>query len=439
VKVAVFGLGYVGSVTAACLASRGHTVIGVDVNAEKIAAFRDGQPPVMEPGLGELMRTETAAGRLDATTDPESALAGADVSLICVGTPSAPNGSLDTTALERVASTIGELLPHAPVGHTVTVRSTVLPGTTENILIPLLEEHSGSRAGDRFGVAVNPEFLREGSSVTDFSDPSRTLVGEFDERSGATVLQLYESLPGAKFRVGLRIAETAKYVDNAYHALKVAFANEIGNFCRASDIDSHQVMEVFKADNKLNISPAYLTPGFAFGGSCLPKDLRALLHAAGRMDVELPVLQNVLRSNDLQVTRAVDVVRASGVRRVGVFGLAFKPHTDDLRESPLVELCERLLGKGLELKIFDPEIALSRIVGSNRAYIDEHIPHLSRLLAPSAEEVLNHAELCVVGAYHSETAAAFARDGEAKPILDLVRLPDADARRDDEGYFSVTW
>lgn len=437
-RVSVFGLGYVGSVTAACLASCGHSVIGVDVNEQKVGEFADGRPPVLEPGLEDLVKRELAGGRLRATTDAEQALFEADVSLVCVGTPSAPNGSLGTLALERVASTIGDFLPRAAERHTVVVRSTVLPGTTDQLLVPLLEERSGLKAGHDFGVAVNPEFLREGSSVADFNDPSRTVVGELDAASGTPVLELYDSLPGAKFRVPLRVAEMAKYADNAFHALKVAFANEIGNFCRSAGVDSHEVMEVFRADTKLNISAAYLTPGFAFGGSCLPKDLRALLHAAGRSDLELPLLESVFRSNERQIARAVEVVRSIGARRVGVFGLAFKPHTDDLRESPLVELCERLLGKGLDLKIYDPQISLSRLVGSNRHFIEEHIPHLSRLLTPTADEVFDHAEICVVGTYLPETASALARDS-ARPILDLVRIPETVAGLQREGYFSVTW
>jgi GDP-mannose 6-dehydrogenase len=437
-RVAVFGLGYVGSVTAACLASHGHQVVGVDVNKQKVASLQRGEPPVLEPGLTELIEASLANGNLSATEDSRQAVAQSDVSLICVGTPSAANGSLGTDALERVVATIGEILPTLGQRHTVVVRSTVLPGTTERLVIPLLEEHSKLRAGTDFGVAVNPEFLREGSSVQDFNDPSRTLVGELEPESGAAVLALYESLPGQRFRVPVRTAEMAKYVDNAFHAVKVAFANEIGNVCRGAGIDSHEVMEVFKADTKLNISTAYLTPGFAFGGSCLPKDLRALVYAARRMDVELPLLESVLESNEFQVRRAVELVQASGVRRVGVFGLAFKPGTDDLRESPLVELSERLLGKGFELKIFDPQISPLRLVGSNRAYIDEHIPHLSRLLVPTADEAFSHAELCVVGSYHPDTAAALA-GGVMKPLLDLVRLPDAPARRGGEDYFSVTW
>jgi GDP-mannose 6-dehydrogenase len=425
-------------VTAACLAACGHRVVGVDTNALKVEEFASGKPPVLEPGLEELVSAGLAQGRLDATTDAAAALGGADVSLVCVGTPSAPNGSLGTIALERVAATIGALLPEIGRRHTVVVRSTVLPGTTESLVLPILEEHSGLRAGADFGVAVNPEFLREGSSVADFNDPARTLVGELDDASGEAAIALYDSLPGERFRVPLRTAEMAKYVDNAYHALKVAFANEIGNVCRALDVDSHEVMTVFKSDTKLNISTAYLTPGFAFGGSCLPKDLRALLHAAARADLELPLLGSVLPSNEEQIARALEVVRSSGSRRIGVFGLAFKPHTDDLRESPLVELCERLLGKGYELKIFDPQISLSRLVGSNRDFIEGHIPHLSRLLTTSAEEAFDHAELCVLGTYHAETAAALGRDPE-KPLVDLVRLPDAAARRGREGYHSVTW
>jgi GDP-mannose 6-dehydrogenase len=437
-RVAVFGLGYVGSVSAACFAAAGHPVVGVDVSDEKVAALASGRPPVLEPGLPELIERAVAEGRLTATTDAAAAIAASDVSLICVGTPSAPNGSLGTIALERVVETIGDLLKDHPRRHTVVVRSTVVPGTTEELVRPILESRSALRAGDGFGLAMNPEFLREGSSVADFNDPARTVIGQFDDASGDIVESLYEGVPGARFRVPLRTAEMVKYVDNSFHALKVAFANEIGNFCNAIGVDSHEVMEIVKADRKLNVSPAYLTPGFAFGGSCLPKDLRALLHAARKNDLDLILLESVLASNERQVRQAVDLVLSSGARQVGIFGLAFKAGTDDLRESPMVELSERLLGKGRELKIYDPHIAMGRLIGSNRAYVDAHIPHLSALMVDTPEEVLNHAELCVVGAAHPETVRVLERSN-GTPVLDLARLPDAPVRAGRKEYLSVSW
>jgi GDP-mannose 6-dehydrogenase len=317
------------------------------------------------------------------------------------------------------------------------VRSTVLPGVTEESVIPALEQASGLVVGVDFGVAMNPEFLREGSSVADFHDPGRTVIGQFDDKSGAAVAELYEGIPGDRFRVPLRTAETVKYVDNAFHALKVAFANEIGNFCSAAGVDSHEVMSIVRADRKLNISPAYLSPGFAFGGSCLPKDLRALLYAARKRDLDLSLIDSILESNDRQISRAVDLALRQGARKIGIFGLAFKFGTDDLRESPMVELSERLLGKGRELKIYDPHISMGRLMGSNRAYIDAHIPHLSALLVDSPSEVLDHADLCIVGALDANTSDLLA-DAHV-PLLDLARLPDASVRLGREEYLSVAW
>jgi GDP-mannose 6-dehydrogenase len=438
VRLALFGLGYVGAVSAAAFASRGHDVIGVDTAQAKVDAISRGEPPVGEPGLAELTREVVSAGALRATTNGAAAVAASEMSLVCVGTPSQPNGSLSTTALERVAATIGEALAAVESRHTVVVRSTMLPGTAEETVVPILERSSGLRAGSEFGFAVNPEFLREGSSLIDFFDPAKTVIGELDAASGDAVARLYEGFPGVVLRMSVRAAEMAKYVDNSFHALKIAFANEIGQICRAFDLDSQTVMQSFFADTKLNISPAYLKAGFAFGGSCLPKDLRALLYAGRRRDLELPLLESVLVSNEKSIARVVDTVVGLGRRRVGVFGLSFKPGTDDLRESPFVELSERLLGKGFQLKIYDPEVSLGALVGANRDYIESRIPHLSALLADSAEEVLDHAEVCIVGAAREETVRALARSN-GRFVIDLVRLPDATARRGGENYVGVAW
>jgi len=438
VKIAVFGLGYVGCVSAAGFAVRGHIVVGVDTNPLKVRLIQAGESPVLESGLGELIAETVASGRLSATDDARAAVGASEISLVCVGTPSASTGDLDTGALERVASTIGEALASSDHRHTVVIRSTMLPGTCEELVIPRLEDASGDRAGADFGVAVNPEFLREGSSVEDFNDPPKTVIGEVDEASGDAVASLYSGLPGPVFRVPLRVAEMIKYVDNAFHAVKIGFANEIGALCRALDLDSHDVMRIFRADTKLNISPAYLSPGFAFGGSCLPKDLRALLYSARHADLALPILENVLPSNERHLQRVVDLVIDLGHRRVGLFGLSFKPGTDDLRESPLVELAERLLGKGFDLKIYDPAVSLSRLVGANREYIERRIPHLSALLAESSEEVIRHAEVCIVGACTPETLEALAR-ADGRHVVDLVRLPDASSRRQREDYLGVAW
>jgi GDP-mannose 6-dehydrogenase len=436
-KVSVFGLGYVGCVSAACLAARGHQVIGVDVSQVKVDLVASGQAPVVEERIGEITADVVRNGALRATIDTAEAIAGTDVSLICVGTPSANNGSLSTVYLERVCEQIGSALAVKPTRHTVVFRSTMLPGTCLSLLVPILEKTSGKTAGVDFGVAVNPEFLREGSSVKDFFDPPKTVIGETDALTGDAVAALYDGLPGEVFRVPIPVAEMIKYADNSYHAVKISFANEIGSVCRALGVDSTRVIDVFLADRKLNVSPAYLRPGFAFGGSCLPKDLRGLVYAAGRADVSVPLLSHVLVSNEDHLRRAIDLVIATGKRRIGLFGLSFKPGTDDLRESPLVELAERLVGKGYDLRIYDQNVALSKLVGANREYVEGRLPHLSALLTSDATEVLDHAEVCVIGCVDPHVLAAIAEAGE-RPIVDLVRLPDADARRGQPNYISLT-
>ncbi len=437
-RVSVFGLGYVGCVSAACLASLGHEVIGVDVNPVKVDLVNGGRAPVVEEGIGELVAEVVGSGALRATTDAREAIAGSDVSLVCVGTPSEANGSLCTTYLERVTEEIGAALAERGGRHTVVYRSTMLPGTCLNLLVPLLEKHVGGTVGVDVGVAVNPEFLREGTSVRDFFDPPKTVVGELDAESGDVVESLYDGLPGPVFRVPVPTAEAIKYADNAFHGLKIGFANELGAVCQALGVDSHQVMDVFLADRKLNISPAYLRPGFAFGGSCLPKDLRSLVHAARRADVSVPILSHVLVSNADHLQRAVELVERTGKRRVGLFGLSFKPGTDDLRESPLVELAERLFGKGYDLRIHDANVNLSRLLGANREYIENRLPHLAQLLADTVDEVLDHAEVCLVGTRDPAVLAALPHGG-GPLIIDLVRLPDADARRAEPGYVGLAW
>jgi GDP-mannose 6-dehydrogenase len=437
-NVSVFGLGYVGCVSAACLAARGHSVVGVDVNPAKVQLVGRGIAPVVEERIGELTEQAVRDGRLRATADVSQAVAETEISLVCVGTPSAPNGSLSTVYLERVAEEIGAALAGKDGWHTVVFRSTMLPGTCTSLLLPILEKTSGMVAGVDFGVAVNPEFLREGSSVRDFFDPPKTVIGEIDSISGDAVAALYEGLPGDVFRVPIAVAEMTKYADNSFHALKASFANEIGAVCRALGVDSHRVTEVFLADRKLNISPAYLRPGFAFGGSCLPKDVRGLVYAARRVDVSVPLLASVLPSNEDHLKRAVELVVAAGRRRIGLFGLSFKPGTDDLRESPLVELAERLIGKGYDLRIYDANVALSRLIGANREYVQSRLPHLGGLLSDSAADVLDHSEVCVVGCVEPAVLAAISAAGD-RPIIDLVRLPDAAARRADPGYVGLAW
>jgi GDP-mannose 6-dehydrogenase len=437
-RVAVFGLGYVGIVSAACLASRGHSVIGVDVSPEKVDMVNQGRSTVVEERIGDLIAEQLAAGRLNATTESARAVADTDIALLCVGTPSAPNGSLATAYLERVSEEIGSALAGRRERYTVVARSTMLPTTCEQIVLPRLQAASGKLAGADFGLAVNPEFLREGSSVRDFFDPPKTVIGQFDEASGDAVAELYAGLPGPVYRVPLGVAEMIKYADNSFHALKAGFANEMGSVCKALGLDSHAVMDILIADTKLNISPAYLRPGFAFGGSCLPKDLRAIVHRARRADVPVPILESIVPSNEGQIDRVFKIIEATGKRRVGLLGLAFKPGTDDLRESPLVALAERLLGRGFELLIHDPQVAVSRLLGANRAYVDQRIPHLSRLMASSADAVVHHAEVCVVGAGDPDAIAALGRfDGRI--VVDLVRFPGSAAYDGDPRYIGISW
>jgi GDP-mannose 6-dehydrogenase len=437
-KISVIGLGYVGAVSAACLARRGHEVTGVDVNPRKVSMVNDGQAPVLEPGLPEAIAEATASGRLRATADAAESVRTTDVSLVCVGTPSGSQGSLSLAALERVCADIGPALRSSERRHTVVIRSTVLPGTSEQTIIPTLEESSGLKAGRDFGFAVNPEYLREGSGVADFDAPEKTVIGQLDAASGDPIVEMYAGFSDKTFRVPVRVAETAKYVDNAFHALKVGFANEVGALSVEFGIDSHQLMQIFKSDRKLNISEAYLTPGFCFGGSCLPKDLRALVHKAHGSHVDIPILESVLASNEAHFRRTYELLTANGRRRIGLLGLAFKPGTDELRESPFVELAERLIGKGYDIRIYDPSIHLPSLTGTNRDYIEEHLPHLKRLLRETAQEVVEHAETCVVASRADDVGRALA-DANGRMIVDLVRLPNAaDLKRRSE-YYGVAW
>jgi GDP-mannose 6-dehydrogenase len=422
-RVSVFGLGYVGCVSAAALAEDGHEVIGVDVNDEKVGIVNAGRSPVVEPGLDEAIGRAAAAGRLRATSSPAEAVAASDVSLICVGTPSRRNGSLDLTYLQRVSRQIGAALGAKNQYHVVVVRSTVLPGTTHGVVIPSLERESGKKYGEGFGVSVNPEFLREGTALRDFRQPPLTLVGHNHAADASGTIALYQSIEAPLVSTSIRVAEMMKYASNTWHALKVCFANEIGNVCKAVGIDSHEVMDIFCRDEKLNISSYYLKPGFAFGGSCLPKDVRALQYRAKEADVELPLISSILQSNRLQIEHALDQVMETGRKRVGLLGFSFKAGTDDLRESPMVILAEALLGKGRSLRIFDENVSLARLVGANKGYIETQIPHLSSLLCQTIDEVLDHAEIIVVGNRSPAFAAAIEKARGDQIVIDLVRLP----------------
>ena len=422
-RVAVFGLGYVGTVSAASFAGDGHHVVGVDVNTDKVAAVNAGRSPIVEPGLDELLARATADGRLRATTDTADAVRSTEVSLLCVGTPSRRNGSLDLTYLERVSEEVGRALATTDSYHVVIVRSTVLPGTTHQTVIPTLERTSGKRYGDGFGVSVNPEFLREGTALKDFRKPPLTLVGHNHAADASGTIALYQAIDAPLVSTSIRVAEMIKYTSNTWHALKVCFANEIGNLCKRLGVDSHEVMDIFCRDEKLNISPYYLKPGFAFGGSCLPKDVRALQYRAKEVDVELPIISQILPSNRAQIEQAIDQVLETGKKKIGILGFSFKAGTDDLRESPIVILAEALLGKGLSLAIYDRNVSLARLVGANKTYIETQIPHLSSLLCDTTDEVIDGSDVIVVGNQAPEFVGALTRCRRGQIVIDLVRLP----------------
>lgn len=420
-RVSIFGLGYVGCVTAACLAKAGHDVIGVDVNPEKTAMINDGKSPVVEPGLGDLVNEVVQARRLRATVSVDCAVKHSDVAMICVGTPSGPNGQIDTGALERVVEDIGRAIEHRSEPFTIVVRSTVLPGTTETVLAETLRKWLGDNFEETVAIAMNPEFMREGTSIADFERPPMTLIGCNDDRTAERLSALYGDVDAPFVQVPIRVAEMMKYVSNAFHALKVCFANEIGDLCDSMGVDKQEVTRAFLMDRKLNISEAYLRPGFAYGGSCLPKDLRALLHAARRSDLDLPLLSSIPRSNEHQIRRGIEAVMNTRKKRVAVVGLAFKTGTDDLRESPIVSLVEHLIGKGCSVRIFDRNVRLAALVGANRAYIEKEIPHISSLMCDDLDTLLADAEVIVIGSDGKDAAQVLTRCRPDQTIVDLTR------------------
>ena len=420
-RISIFGLGYVGCVTAARLAEAGHDVLGVDVNQDKVRMINRGASPIVEPGLGELLGKVTRENRLFATADVGEAVAASDLALVCVGTPSNGNGSLDLRYLERVVWQIGLALARKPRNFTLVVRSTMLPGSVESTVLPALQMTLSDEALSHIDIAVNPEFIREGSALSDFIAPPFTLVGSESAAAADLLREVYAGIGAPFIQTDIRTAEMVKYVCNTFHALKICFANEVAELCDAFGADSAETLRVFRMDGRLNISAAYLHPGFAFGGSCLPKDVRALTHAAGRADVPVPLLASIMSSNDFQVQRAIDRVCAARKRRVGVVGLAFKPGTDDLRESPLVRLVEALIGKGLSVRVLDPNVSLARLVGANRRYIENEIPHIASVLCESVDDLLDHAELIVVGNGGSEAAQVVAARRPGIDVIDLSR------------------
>jgi GDP-mannose 6-dehydrogenase len=435
-KLSVFGIGYVGCVSAACFAKEGHHVLGVDVNPTKVEIINQGNSPIVEPGVSELMKEAVNSGHLRATTSAEEAVHNSEVSLVCVGTPSRANGSLELGHVTRVCEEIGAALKTKNERHVVVMRSTMLPGTIHDVVVPALERTSGKTAGTDFGVCINPEFLREGSSLKDFYAPPFTLIGADDETTSATVKELYAKIDAPLFTTPVKTAEMIKYVCNSFHALKVSFANEVGNICKALAIDSHDVMNIVCEDKKLNLSSYYMKPGFAFGGSCLPKDLRAINYKAKELDVELPVLGSILASNRLQVERAVQMVTKTGRKQIGVLGFSFKAGTDDLRESPMVTLIETLIGKGYKLALYDRDVSLARLFGANKEYIEREIPHISTLMRGSVEEVVNDAEVVIIGNKADEFKGVQSTLKEGQVLIDLVRLFDDPSN---ETYQGICW
>ncbi|HEY1147700.1 MAG TPA: UDP-glucose/GDP-mannose dehydrogenase family protein [Pseudoduganella sp.] len=421
-KISIFGMGYVGAVSAGCLASDGHNVIGVDPNRTKVDLINQGQTPIIEKDIGEMIAATVKDGMLHATDDVRHAVLNTDMSLICVGTPSQLNGNLDLSAVRKVCEQIGAALKEKKDFHVVVARSTMLPGSMQAVVIPALEEASGKKAGVDFGVCNNPEFLREGTAVHDYHHPPKTVIGETDERSGEMLLKLYEKMDAPVVRTSVETAEMVKYTDNTWHALKVAFANEIGNICKAVGIDGHEVMEIFCQDTKLNLSPYYMKPGFAFGGSCLPKDVRALTYKARALDLELPLLNSILPSNHKQIEKGLKMVMDKGSKKVGILGFSFKAGTDDLRESPLVDVIEQLIGKGYELRLYDRNVNLAALTGANQDYILNMIPHISKLMMTSMAGVLDFADTIVIGngAAEFKDVPNMLRPGQN--LVDLVRI-----------------
>ena len=432
-RISIFGLGYVGAVCAGCLSARGHHVIGVDISPSKIALINQGKSPIVEPGLGELLQSGVNSGRLYGTTDVEAAVLASELSFIAVGTPSKRNGDLDLGYMESVCTQIGTALREKSARHTVVVRSTVLPGTVKNVVIPLIEAASGKTAGVDFGVATNPEFLRESTAIKDYDFPAMTVIGELDPQSGDLLEQLYSELDAPIIRKSIEVAEMIKYTCNVWHATKVTFANEIGNIAKAAGVDGREVMDVICQDHKLNLSKYYMTPGFAFGGSCLPKDVRALTYRAAQMDVQHPLLGAIMPSNRIQVQRAFDMVSSCDKRKIGLLGLSFKAGTDDLRESPLVELAEMLIGKGYDLRIFDSNVEYARVMGANKEYIDAKIPHVSSLLHSELNEVVESSDVLIIGNGDRRFAEVLNKVSSDKQVIDLVGFLSSTACANHQG------
>jgi len=432
-------MGYVGCVTAACLAHMGNRAIGVDISQAKVEMLESGRSPVLETGLNELVAQGRAACRLHATTDAVAAVCQSDVSLLCVGTPSSRTGNLDLLHVRNVASQIGGALRQKKRHHTIALRSTVLPGTTDSVVTSALENASGLRAGVDFAVCYNPEFMREGSAVADFLQPPYTVLGAAQLEDLKPLRQIYEAIPAPIFETSVGVAEMVKYVSNTFHALKADFANEIGTLCKHLNVDTESVARIFTSDSKLNVSAAYLSPGFAFGGSCLPKDLRALNYRAKELDLYLPLLDSIERSNSQHLERAAEMILQTGKTKIAVLGVSFKAGTDDLRESPHVRLVKRLLGEGCQVRIWDNNVYLGRLVGSNRQYIEETIPHIGSLLCSTLEEALGPSDVVVLGTRGLDSKILEEHLRPHHTVIDLVNLESARRPRTNSSYQGLCW
>lgn len=395
-KIGIFGLGYVGCVMAACLVNEGHQVVGIDVNPLKVDMINAGRSPIIETGLQELITIGRSTGNLKASLSSQYVVSETEISVICVGTPSNENGSLKLDFVKSVCQEIGAALKEVQQYHLVVIRSTVLPGTVEEHVIPILEEYSGKKAGAHFGVCMNPEFLREGSAIKDYRHPSFVMIGELDQRSGDTLEAIYTGIQAEIVRSNIRTAEMVKYTCNAFHALKVVFGNEIGTIAKLNGVDGQKVIDIICKDSQLNISPKYLQPGFAFGGSCLPKDLRAILYRAKELDVELPTLKSLLQSNQQHIQAGIRMIEKTQKHRIGILGMSFKAGTDDVRESPVITLVETLIGRGYQVRIYDENIQLARMFGANKQYLEEKIPHITTLMIDTIEALIKHSEVLVV-------------------------------------------
>ena len=437
-SISVFGMGYVGSVSAACFAHVGHKVTGVDVSPAKVEMMAAGRSPIIEARMSELVEEGHRAGLLHATINAVDAVRDSEISFVCVGTPSLRSGKLDLGYVERVVQEIGIALKQKKSYHVIVLRSTVLPGTTEALVIPTLEKASGRRAGTDFAVCYNPEFMREGSAVADFLQPPYTVLGAQDPAHLVAVRQLYSTISSPVFETSIPVAEMVKYVCNAFHAVKIGFANEVGTLCKSLGVDAEAVTKIYTADTKLNISPAYLSPGFAFGGSCLPKDLRAVSHRAKELDLELPLLESVLPSNTQHIDRAVDIVLRTNKKRISFLGLSFKPGTDDLRESPQVQMIKRLLGEGCQVRVWDRDVSLGRLAGSNRQYIEEVIPHIGSLLSADLEDVVGSGEVVVIATKVDKDQLNRSLRSE-QIVIDLINLAAASRPGAAASYQGICW